>query len=182
MRKISSDAISPLTSPNMLIHIFKLILKQQILTENPVPDNLDQVKKLDDFVCDILKDERKQKNLDMESRFEQIQSKNVCVMGTLSKLWMLVEKAHRSKEKQIPSDQDNIRTYIEQTVLLMGQTSNCITYFRTCNILAALNCPAQQSKEMWREEADLLQRHDKFVWKKVYRTPSDFSYIKEKGH
>ena len=111
MRKISSDAISPLTSPNMLIHIFKLILKQQILTENPVPDNLGQVKKLDDFVCDILKDERKQKNLDMDSRFEQIQSKNVCVMGTLSKLWMLVEKAHRSKEKQIPSDQDNIRTY-----------------------------------------------------------------------
>ena len=30
-------------------------LKQQILTENPVPDNLDQVKKLDDFVRDILK-------------------------------------------------------------------------------------------------------------------------------
>ena len=40
-------------------------LEQQILTENPVPDNLDQVKKLDDFVRDILKDKRKQKDLDM---------------------------------------------------------------------------------------------------------------------
>ena len=37
-------------------------LKKKILTENPVPDNLDQVKKLDDFVCDILKDKRKQKD------------------------------------------------------------------------------------------------------------------------
>ena len=70
LRKISSDTNFPLTWPNMLIHILKLILKQQILTENPVPDNLDQVKKSDDFVCNILKDERKQKNLDMDSRFE----------------------------------------------------------------------------------------------------------------
>ena len=41
-------------------------LEQPILTENPVPDNLDQVKKLDDFFArDILKDKRKQKDLDM---------------------------------------------------------------------------------------------------------------------
>ena len=50
----------------------------------------------------------------------------------------------------------------------MGQTSNYITYFRTCNILAALNCPAQQSKEMWREEADLLQRHDRNLFGKKF--------------
>ena len=31
-------------------------LKEQIFMENPVPDNLNQVKKLDDFVRDILKD------------------------------------------------------------------------------------------------------------------------------
>ena len=44
-------------------------LKQQILTENPVPDNLDQVKKLDNFVRDILKDKCRQKDLDMDSTF-----------------------------------------------------------------------------------------------------------------
>ena len=95
-------------------------LKQQILTENPVPDNLDQVKKLDDFVRDIWKDKHKQKDLDMGSTFEKIQSKNVSMMTLLSKLWMLVEEARRSKEKQIPIDLDNIRAYIEQTVLLLG--------------------------------------------------------------
>ena len=110
-------------------------LKQQILMENPVPDNLDQVKKLDDFVRGILKDKRK--HFDMGVTFEKIQSK----------LWMLVEKAGRSKEKQIPIDLDNIRAYIEKTVLLLGQTSNYITCFRKYNILAALNFPAQQSKK-----------------------------------
>ena len=41
-------------------------LKQQILMENPAPDNLDHVKKLDDFVHDILEDKYKQKDLDMD--------------------------------------------------------------------------------------------------------------------
>ena len=48
-------------------------LKQQILIENLVPDNLDEVKKLDDFVHDILKDKRKQKDLGMIATLEKIQ-------------------------------------------------------------------------------------------------------------
>ena len=40
--------------------------------ENPVPDNLDQVKELDHFVRDILKDKRKQKDLEMDGIFEKI--------------------------------------------------------------------------------------------------------------
>ena len=43
-------------------------LRQQILTENPVPDNMDQVKKLDDSVRDILKDKRKQKDMHQYAR------------------------------------------------------------------------------------------------------------------
>ena len=74
-------------------------LKQQILMKNPVPDNLDQVKKLDDFVRDILKDKRQQRDLEMYGTFEKIHSKNACVMSPLSKLWMLVEEALISKEK-----------------------------------------------------------------------------------
>lgn len=38
-------------------------LKQEQLMENPVPDNLDQVKKLDNYVLDILKDKYKQNDL-----------------------------------------------------------------------------------------------------------------------
>ena len=37
---------------------------------------------------------------------------------------MLVEEARRSKEKHIPIDLDNIRAYIEKTVLLLGQTGS----------------------------------------------------------
>ena len=60
----------------------------------------------------------------------------------MTKLWMLVEEARRSKEKQVPIDLDNIRAYSEKTVVLLGQTSNYITYFRRYNVLAVLNCQA----------------------------------------
>ena len=145
-------------------------LKQQIVMENPVPDNLDQVKKLDDFVRDILKDQRKQKDLDMDVTFRKIQSKNTSVMSPLSKLWMLVGEANRSKEKQISIDKDNIRAYIEKTVLLLDQTSNYIPHFRRYSIFAALHCPAQHSKKMLREDADLLQRHNIFLAKSFANT------------
>ena len=56
---------------------------------------------------------------------------------------------------------DNIRAYIEKTVLLLNQISKYITYFRRYNILSAPSYPAQQSKEMLKEEADLLQQHDR---------------------
>lgn len=74
-------------------------LKQQTLMENSMPDNLDQVKELDDFVRDILKDKHRQKDLDMDVTLEKIQSKNACMMGPLSELWILVEEARRSEEK-----------------------------------------------------------------------------------
>ena len=53
-------------------------------------------------------------------------------------------------------------------MLLLGQTSNYITYIRRYNLLAALNYPSQQSKEMLREEADLLQRHGKNLFGKKF--------------
>ena len=43
--------------------------------DKPLPDNLDYVKKLDYFARNILKDKRKQKDLDMDETFEKIQLK-----------------------------------------------------------------------------------------------------------
>ena len=47
-------------------------IKQQVLVENPMPDNLEQVKKLNDFVHYILKGKYKQKDLNMDGTFEKL--------------------------------------------------------------------------------------------------------------
>ena len=81
---------------------------------------------------------------------------------------MLVEEARRYKEKQIPIDLDNVRAHIEKKVPLLGHTSYYITYFRRYHILAALNCLAKQFKEIFRRVADLLQRHDRNLFGKIF--------------
>ena len=117
-------------------------LKQQILTQNPVPHNLDQVWNWMTLFVISWKISANKKIWTCISYFRKFNWR-IPVKWTLSQsLWMLVDEARRSKEKQITIDLDNIRAYIEKTVLLLGQTSNYITYFRRYNILAAPNCPA----------------------------------------
>ena len=50
---------------------------------------------------------------------------------------------------------------MEKFILSLGQATNSMTYHRRYNILSALNCAPHQSKEMLREEADLLQQQQK---------------------
>ena len=61
------------TNTHFETYVKEADLKQQILMTNVVPDNLDKVKKLEDFVRGILKDKQKQKDLDMDFIFEKIQ-------------------------------------------------------------------------------------------------------------
>ena len=68
-------------------------LKEAILFPSPVPDNLDNVKKLDDFLRDILEEKRKINEKNIESVLEKLQRKTVDVMGPLSKLWNILEGA-----------------------------------------------------------------------------------------
>lgn len=51
--------IGEYANTNFESYVKEADIKQQILMKNPVPDNLDQVRKLDDFVRDILKDKYK---------------------------------------------------------------------------------------------------------------------------
>ena len=67
-------------------------LKEAILFPNPVPDNLDNVKKLDDFLRDILKEKRKTNKQNIENVLEKLQQKTVDVIGPLSKLWNILEE------------------------------------------------------------------------------------------
>ena len=50
-------------------------LKEAILCQNPVPDNLDNVKKLDDFLRDILKEKRKTNKQNIENVWKSFSEK-----------------------------------------------------------------------------------------------------------
>ena len=133
-------------------------LKEAILCQNPVPDNLDNVKKLDDFLRDILKEKRKTNKQNIENVLEKLQRKTVDVMGPLSKLLNILEGAKGAEEDAVQISINDLLHYVEQTVLLLGQSSNVITYHRRLNVLMSVMNSQYQVKSMLKEKASLLQK------------------------
>ena len=88
-----------------------------------------------------------------------------------------MQNAFLSQEEKVPIELNQIlkqilnkvKKYVEQSILLRGQATNAMTYHRRYNIFSTLNCAPRQSKEMLREEADLLPQQDKNLFGKSFR-------------
>ena len=118
-------------------------IKQQILLTNPLTENLNIAKKIDEFVKDILQENYKHKDVDQNATFERIQSKNINVMRPLSKLWLLIQNPLLLQEEAVPIELNKVKEYVEQSILLLHQATHAMTYHGRCNILSVLNCAPQ---------------------------------------
>ena len=59
--------------------------------------------------------------------------------------------------------------YVEQNVLLLGQSSNAITYLRRLNVFENVMNPQNQVKSMPKEKALLLENHGEHLIRKKFR-------------
>ena len=74
---------------------------------------------------------------------------------------MFRESARLSQEYSVEVDLREIKEFVEQTSLLLGQASNSISYYRRFYMLLALTSSPQQSKQMLRENSELIQKNNK---------------------
>ena len=68
-----------------------------------------------------------------DSNFVKLQQKLLDVMGPLSKVWTIVEKASIFSFEQVEVSLPEILTNLDQTVMLLGQAFNNITCRRRFN-------------------------------------------------
>lgn len=68
-------------------------LKDTILTENPVPEDLYKVEKLNNFLKEILMKKHKTNEQNIGNILEMLQRETIDVMGLLPKLRTISEKA-----------------------------------------------------------------------------------------
>ena len=150
-----------------------------VLIKSPVPENINPVKTMDDFVKDSLKDKRKQKHLNFDNVLEKIEGRNRSVMCPLSKMWTAVESARLSKEDLVEVDLKEIQEFVEETVLPVGQASNPISCCIRFYMLLALTNSPRQSKQMLSEESELLQKNDKSLFGNGYGkyNKAEFPYV-----
>ena len=119
-------------------YIKKADLIKAALIQTRISENINPMETLDDFLKDILKDKKMQKDLNFDKVLEKIQGRNRSVMGSLSKIWTAVNSARLSKEDLLEVDLKEVQEFVEQTVLLLGQASNSISYYRRFYMLLAL--------------------------------------------
>ena len=91
-------------------------LKEAILTQSPVPENIDTVKKLDHFLKDLLKEKKKTNEQNLQNIFEKLQNKTRDVMGPLTKLWKILEDAKQAEDEAVQISVNELLFYVAQIV------------------------------------------------------------------
>ena len=140
-------------------------LHDAICEVHPVPNNLNQVKKMDEFLKDLLKVKNKYNSLAIDEILGKIQKRALSVMGPLSEVWLKLENAKKSDAP--PLSLDEILRPLEQTICLLDQTSNSILYHRRYNILSSV-CSPQEAKNMLKNKEELLQTNDENLFGKEF--------------
>ena len=72
-------------------------LKDSILNKIPVPTNITEPRKLDEYYKDLLEENRAKRELTLDGALEKIQSKTLNIMRPLSKLWFRFEESWYSQ-------------------------------------------------------------------------------------
>ena len=85
--------------------------------------------------------------------------------GPLSKVWLTLENARKSDAP--PLSLDKILSLLEQTICLLGQTSNSILYHQRYNILSSV-CSRQEAKNMLKNKVELVQTNNENLFAKEF--------------
>ena len=87
---------------------------------------------MDDYFVELLEDQRKKKWIALDT-FKKLQSKILTIMGPFSIVWYTVEESLAGDSRNF--DIDDMSQYIDQTMLLIGQAFNSLSYSRRMNVL-----------------------------------------------
>ena len=105
-----------------------------------------------------------------DSNFVKLQQKLLDVMGPLSKVWTIVEKASIFSFEQVEVSLPEILTNLDQTVMLLGQAFNKISYLRRFGALKQITGDPRNTKQLLKEKQKigyLLKRRNFYLMKEL---------------
>ena len=81
---------------------------------------------------------KKTNEQNLENVFEKLQNKTRDVMDQLEKLWKILEDDKQAENETGQISVNELLSYVAQIVLLVGQSSNAIMYYRRLNVLGCI--------------------------------------------
>ena len=165
------------TYVNFIEYIPEKDIEEAILEENPVPQNIKQPKKLDDFLKQLVN--TNSTLVAGDSTLERIQRRILQTTGPLARLWSQIEDARVAgrKGEEIYVPLEGYSKLVEQTISVLGQASNSISYTYTrMDVLKQVVKDPRKAKNLLKEKKDLLNQEDEELFGKKFQ-----SYILEKN-
>ena len=168
-----SEELSSYIKSSCVEYVSDKVLKERILDENPVPENVIRTKKLDSFLKELLEEKGKKFCIKADTNLMNIQDRIRYVFGPLSKVWTMVEEEkeavfqHAADDPEMQESVESVKdscTLVEQIVTLLGQAMNSLSYQRRHNILSALSVDKAKAKELLKEEKDSIDKDEHFLF------------------
>ena len=135
-------------------HISPKDIKENILSVTPVPSNIKNSQNLDEYIKELLVENKKNNTLNQEKVLNGIQDQVVTILAPLSKLWSTMELERNAVlEEELNEGHREMANLFEQTVLLTAQTYNSLAYQRRMNVLSALTPNSTKVKKILKEKS-----------------------------
>ena len=163
-------------SKNMLPHFLKQFhsffpdaeLEDSIFKYNPIPSNVLPPAPLDEFLRGVLEKNHKYSQMLEDKLLQKMQQKVLNVLGPLSKIWQKIENSTQCKTDRVEIDLFEFKELTEQSIMMLGQVFNNITYNRCLSVLNAL-MKEHKFKQMLKEKANIFSESHKELFEQNFR-------------
>ena len=140
-------------------YISETDIKNCILYQNPVPENIPTPANLDGYIKQLLEERRKMSVISEDKNVAKIQQKITDVLGPLSRVWLVFQEALRSNDGVCDIPMEDLNELIEQSITLLGVVNTNLTYQRRVNVLSHL-MKENTAKQTIKEKKELLTEMD----------------------
>ena len=126
-------------------------MKEKISKDISVPANVKEPQVLQNYIKEILTENKRILTSTHEKSLKEVQEKVLHILGTLSRLWLIIENEMLSSSGCGYEDLQEmaaISRLFEQTMPLIGQAFHSVNYYRRQNILTTLIVYARKVKEI----------------------------------
>ena len=127
----------------------------EIMSFNPVPQNLKRRKILDPYLTELLTEQDKYICLNQDKPFGNLQQRIAFVYGHLTKIWtaMEAEKESYLADEGETNSQFELSKLFDQVILLLGQAMNSCSYIRRFNVLMSFVGNKKRVESMFKDNA-----------------------------
>ena len=130
------------------------------MIKTPKTEDPDPVKKLENYLQELLKQKKRLQDSAIDNTLEKVQEKFFDIMGPLLKLWVMNEPVNSVSGNSSTAEMDTMLELLEKIMLLIGQCNNKIIQDRRKEVfLGVTGTSPSQVASILKEKAAFLQKH-----------------------